>query len=370
MIDLNLLLHLSTLEYTVIALLFVSFLIQQLYIWNVYGRVAFYKKKKKLSTSTEQEGVSIIICARNEKDLLEKHLPSFLAQSYPKYEVILVNDCSEDDSELLLGVMKAQYSNLEVRHIPKDEKFKHGKPMALGFGIKAAKYDWLLFADIDCEPNPNWLSSMHDSFTPKAAVVIGYASYPKSSKLIRCDMFYSSLHYLGFALMKKPYMADGKNYAYRRKLFFDSKGFDIRMTKESENIVFVNKIANRNNTLVEFRPSSQLKSSRCFAFKEWKQYKLSRKASFRFHGSKKSSPALLRDASMLLFIAAAIYLCMQGVVLSATVGVFVLIHFISLIIVLAKACKQLMERKLFSNLIFYSIITPFVSIMQGFWRNK
>ncbi len=370
MIDLTLFLHLSNFEYAIIALLLISFIIQQLYIWNVYGRVAFYKKKKKLSAPTEQDGVSIIICARNENALLEKNLPSFLAQNYPKYEVILVNDCSEDDSELSLGVMKARYDNLEVRHIPRDETFKHGKPMALGVGIKAAKYDWLLFADIDCEPNPDWLSTMHDSFTDKTAVVSGYASYPKSSKLIRCDMFFNALHYLGFALMKKPYMANGKNYAYRRKQFFDSKGFDIRMTKQHENVVFINKIANKTNTLVELRPSSLLKSSRRFVFKEWKQYTLSRRASFHFYGSKKRHPAFLRDVSMLLFIATAIFLCTQGVMMSAAAGIFILLHFISLIIVIAKACKLLMERRLFTNLIFYSIFTPFVSIIQGLWRNK
>ena len=370
MIDLNLLLQLTTLEYTIVALLLVSFIIQQLYIWNVYGRVAFYKKGGKTSATPEEDGVSIIICARNEKERLEKHLPAFLAQNHPKYEVILVNDCSEDESELVLGVMKAQYANLEVRHIPNDEIFKHGKPMALGFGIKAAKYDWLLFADINCAPDPDWLNSMHSNFTTKAAVVLGYASYLKSPKLIRCDMFYSALHYLGFALMKKPYMANDKNYAYRRKLFFDSKGFDIRMTKELENIVFIGKITNKNNTLVELSPSSQLKYNRRFTYREWRQYKLSRNASFRFYKSKKTNPALLRDVSMLLLAATAAFLCMQGVMLSAAVGAFLLVHLISLVIVLANACKKLNERNLLGSLIFYSIATPFVSMAQIFWRSK
>lgn len=370
MIDFSLFLHLSTFEYTIIALLLISFFIQQLYIWNVYGRVAFYKKKKKYTAPIEQDGVSIIICVRNEKDLLEKHLPLFLVQDYPKYEVILVNDCSEDDSELLLGVMKSQHTNLEVRHIPKDEKFRHGKPMALGVGIKAAKYDWLLFSDIDCTPKPEWLSSMQANFTSKTSVVLGYASFPKASKFIRCDMFYSALHYLGFALMKKPYMANGKNYAYRRKLFFDSKGFDIRMTKEREDIVFVGKIANKTNTCVEFSPSSLLKSTRRLTYREWKQYKRERKASFRFHKSKKRSPSLLSNISMLLFIATIAMLCLQGVMLSIAAGVFVLIHFISLIIVLSNACKRLTERKLLSGLFFYNIIAPFVSVVLSLQRNK
>lgn len=370
MIDLSLFLHLSAFEYAIVALLLISFIIQQLYIWNVYGRVAFYKRKKKAAAPAEKEGVSIIICARNEREQLDKHLSLFLAQDYPKYEVVLINDCSEDESELLLGVMKSQYTNLEVRHIPKDDKFKHGKPMALGVGIKAAKYDWLLFADIDCAPHPEWLSSMQENFTPKTAVVLGYASYPKASAFIRCDMFYSALHYLGFALMKKPYMANGKNYAYRRKLFFDSKGFDIRMTKEREDIVFVNKIANKTNTFVELKPASLLKSTRRFTYKEWKQHKLSRRKSFRFHGSKTQHPALLDNISMLLLITTAIALCTYGVTMSIFAAALILIYFTSLAIVLTNACKKLVEHKLLTNLIFYSILKPFVSIMVCLQRNK
>ena len=47
--------------------------------------------------------VSIIICARNEADNLQNLLPSVLEQDYPDYEVIVVNDCSEDNSYDVLG---------------------------------------------------------------------------------------------------------------------------------------------------------------------------------------------------------------------------------------------------------------------------
>jgi cellulose synthase/poly-beta-1,6-N-acetylglucosamine synthase-like glycosyltransferase len=47
--------------------------------------------------------VSVIICARNEAENLKKFLPSVLEQKYPDYEVIVVNDCSEDNSDEILG---------------------------------------------------------------------------------------------------------------------------------------------------------------------------------------------------------------------------------------------------------------------------
>ena len=47
--------------------------------------------------------VSVIICARNEDENLNCFLTSVLEQDYPDYEVIVVNDCSEDNSFEVLG---------------------------------------------------------------------------------------------------------------------------------------------------------------------------------------------------------------------------------------------------------------------------
>ena len=57
--------------------------------------------------------------------------PSVLEQDYPEYEVIVVNDCSDDDTDMLLQRLMQQYSHLRTTNTP-DPKFTHGKIGPLG----------------------------------------------------------------------------------------------------------------------------------------------------------------------------------------------------------------------------------------------
>lgn len=357
-------LSLSTCGLIIASLFVISFIIQQLYIWNVYGRVAFSKSysDKHRESLPPQEGVSVVICARNEKEAIEQNLAKFLEQDYPTFEVILVNDCSEDDSDVLLGKLQGTYPNLMVRHIVKDEVFSHGKPMAMGVGIKAAKYEWILFTDIDCEPqNAQWLSAMQPNFAPTIDVVMGYTRYPKVKKMYRANLFFSSLHFLGSALQGRAYMANCKNYAYRRSLFFDRKGFDIRMTTERENIAFVGCIAGRKNTAVELSKEAINVSTQAISTRHWKQLKASERVSHRFHGSKKRFPALLNNLTIFTLLLFGVLLATQGFEMLVAVGAGFALHLAALGFVLAKACKRLGEKGLVLMLIFYSLIAPFVS---------
>ena len=56
--------------------------------------------------------VSVIICAKNEADHLKENLPKILAQHYPDYEVIVVNDNSTDDTETILNDLSTSFPRL------------------------------------------------------------------------------------------------------------------------------------------------------------------------------------------------------------------------------------------------------------------
>ena len=83
--------------------------------------------------------ISVIISARNEAEKLPENLPSILEQNYPDFEVILVNDCSLDESELVLKELCAKYPRLRVVTLIENDRHKTGKKFALTMGIKAAK---------------------------------------------------------------------------------------------------------------------------------------------------------------------------------------------------------------------------------------
>lgn len=126
----------------IIFLLFtVTAAIQIFYYCFFYLAVYLYKNPRK---GTPGQSVSVVICARNEAENLKNFLPLVLEQDYADYEVIVVNDCSEDNTYEVLGKYLDLYPNLRVSTIIKDPKFTHNKKFALFIGIKAAKNDVLL----------------------------------------------------------------------------------------------------------------------------------------------------------------------------------------------------------------------------------
>ncbi len=259
-------------EKIVFILFGLSLLIQLAYYLFVYSRMIFYKQK---DTHTSNEPVSVIICARNEVENLKKHIPLILTQDYPNYEVIVVNDCSYDESEETLSVLQTKYPRLRVTTINEDKKFFHGKKLALTIGIKAAKNELLLLTDADCYPvDKNWINRMQQNFTDKTEIVLGYGGYIKRkglvNKLIRFDTFFIALQYFGLALAGKPYMGVGRNLAYRKSTFFKNKGFArFSYILSGDDDLFINNVAKKNNIKIEIDKTSHTRSLPKTKFKEW-----------------------------------------------------------------------------------------------------
>ena len=156
-------------------------IIQLFYYFFYY--LAVYVYKPPVIKLTKQP-VSVIICAKNEAVNLDNFLPSVLEQDYPDYEVIVVNDCSEDNSYDVLGKYLMKYPHLRVSTIIKDPKFTHNKKFAQFIGIKAAKNDILLFTDADCQPDSDkWIEGMISNFDDNITFVLGYGGYLKEKRI-------------------------------------------------------------------------------------------------------------------------------------------------------------------------------------------
>src|ERR1700756_1803462 len=126
--------------------------------------------------------VSVVISARNESANLQEYLPHILGQNYPDFEVIVVNDCSYDDSYDILREFEQKYPHLKVVTITEHDRFKTGKKFALTLGIKAAKNEHLLFTDADCQPaSGDWITRMAAHFNEEVQLVLGYSPCYKSN---------------------------------------------------------------------------------------------------------------------------------------------------------------------------------------------
>jgi cellulose synthase/poly-beta-1,6-N-acetylglucosamine synthase-like glycosyltransferase len=248
------------------------------YYLYYFARISFYRQKSAASENFFPP-VSVIICARNEDHNLPEFLPLILSQDYPHYEVVVVDDCSWDNTPDVLKEFSKKYSHLKVITIKEDEKHPHGKKFALMVGIKGAAYEHLLMTDGDCRPVSNqWLKKMMNKFSGEKEIVLGYSKFEKFpgllNKIIRFDAFHIALQYLSFAMAGKPYMGVGRNMAYRKELFFRHKGFASHYHIESgDDDLLINEAANKKNTAVEFSDDSYTESRVKKTWKGWQEQK-------------------------------------------------------------------------------------------------
>lgn len=101
--------------------------------------------------------MSIIVPARNEARGIRASVASFLAQDYPDWEVIVVDDQSTDDTGLILDEIARHEPRLRVIHNRTLPAGWLGKPHALHLGAAAATREWLLFVDADIRYAPDLL---------------------------------------------------------------------------------------------------------------------------------------------------------------------------------------------------------------------
>ena len=250
------------------------------------------ERSEEKNFQLSKPGVSVIVCARNEADNLQHYLQALCCQKYPTFEVIVVNDGSEDQTQTVLEHYTQLFRNLRLTFVPNEAWVRSSKKLALTLAAKAAKYDYLLLTDADCRPeSPYWIDEMMSGFCePETEVVIGYGGYfeePKGiNKLIQYDTITSAMTYLGFALTGHPYMGVGRNLAYKKDTFFAHRGFAGQLGQRAgDDDLFVNKVANRHNTEVVITPNSFTWSVPKHSYAEWRIQKyrhLSVSPAYRF----------------------------------------------------------------------------------------
>lgn len=318
-------------------------------------------KTTSLESSSSLEPVSIIICARNEDDNLTEFLPKILVQDYPEFEVIVVNDCSIDNTENVIDEFAKIFPNLKKVTIKEDDYYKHGKKFAVMVGIKGTKYDNLLFTDADCFPaNENWLKDMASGFVNKKEIVLGYGAYKKDdgflNKLIRFDTFLIAANYLSAAIKGKAYMGVGRNLAYKKDLFYKQKGFSkhYHITSGDDDL-FINQASTQENTNVVVSENAITYSLAKTNFTDWKRQKQRHLTTAPHYNSNSRTKITLgytfQYGFHLLFLSVLIF---KTTIIAALAG-FILKVLIQMII-FKKTSKKLNEVDLWALSFFYEII--------------
>ncbi len=248
------------------------------FLVKIFPKIIFFNANILKNQNANIIPVSIIICAKNEAKNLEKNLPKILNQIYADFEVIVVNDRSNDNSLEILEKLKAQYSNLRILNISQKEENIDGKKNALFQGINFAKNDLLLLTDADCVPASSyWIIGMKNTFFSKKGIKItlGISPYLLEKKsflndFIQYETLYTMLQYTGLAYANMAYMGVGRNIMYQKSFFLEKKGLEkYKNIMGGDDDLWVNEAFENGNVNVCFVANSYTYSTPKNTWQEW-----------------------------------------------------------------------------------------------------
>lgn len=344
-IDLNF----NLLTYIALGITSFSLLVQMAYYWGLFSRLAFFKNMESSPNDEQLPPVSVVISARNAVLDLEKNLPYILYQDYPQFEVVVVNDSSDDGTEEFLTELARYEPKLNIVHIRQNLNFFHGKKFPLSLGIKSAKNELLLFTDADCRPKSDkWIRCMISHYQEGTEIVLGYGPYTGAKGLLgflqRFDTLQIAILYLSKALAGRPYMGVGRNLSYLKSLFMDNKGFISHYNIPSgDDDLFIQQVANKRNCRVALEKASFTFSEPEKTFSSWIHQKRRHLTTGKYY-----KPGIKFQLSLFAFTQFSFYASLVWLLLLHIHPVFpagfFLLHYIQQLVIFGKSSKTLHEK--------------------------
>lgn len=323
----------------------------------------------ELGDKVQRPGFSIVISVHDNAMEIERNLPAILEQKYSgNFEVIVVDESSTDETEDVLKRLKSQYANLYTTFIPDTSHYISRRKLSTTIGVKAAKYEWLIFTSADCHPvSDQWLETMASYCN--GDIVLGDTRYAdEATDYERLDHIKSWFRQARKAQNSTAYSYCGRNLAIRRDVFFKHNGFlkNLKYLRGEYDFI-VNEYATPYNTSAVLNPEIQVireaptkkgwTNDKLFSITTSKQ--LQRRMSYRI-------PVIIDNimlhTTLLLHLAAIAFSTLSGrYVITAAAGVSLIVNYLTRMWIASKAMRSVNE-----NIPAWKI--PFLEISE-IWRN-
>ena len=217
------------------------------------------KKVTQISFSNEKKPfVSVIVPFRNESDVILNGLGSLEAQNYPKekYEILFVDDFSDDDSVLKLTSEK-QLTETKILSVPNEYQTLSPKKRCIKYGIENAKGEIILTTDADCLHQKEWITAMVSTLDESTGFVSGPVKFSDAKKLFGKiqQLEFGGLVLTGAGLIGtgSPTICNAANIAFRKDAFDFVGGYDDNQHLSSGDDEFLmQKIAKSDKYKVQF----------------------------------------------------------------------------------------------------------------------
>lgn len=257
----------NPIPWIIIGIASILILITLFYLLNPLRSVGRYIHVGNSDDSAKLPKASVIVYSSPDEENLLEFLDQLSIQNYPDFEVIVVCDTNAETTSALSDICETRYSNVYLTFIPPGSHNLSRRKLALTLGMKAAKGEVVVTTVSNARiPSEMWLSQLLAPFVYKGIdVTLGY-SHMNFSQMKGIGKWYrefisllSDVQWIGYALDRAPYRGDGFNLAFRRRLFFEHKGYSKTIYLHSgDDDLFINEIANPGNTAMVLSPETIL----------------------------------------------------------------------------------------------------------------
>lgn len=220
-------------------------------VLTIAGYCYYLKWQQQTAPSLPAEVpfVSILVPAHNEGKVLRKTVSALLKFDYPRqrYELIVINDNSSDDSAAVLTRMQVEYQDRFFRVIDTDAQTGgKGKSNALNIGLKLAKGTVISVYDADNTPEPSALRILVATLMRDAtlgAVIGKFRTRNRNATMLTRFINIETLAYqwmaqAGRQQLLKLCTIPGTNYVIHRSVLDRIGGWDVKALAEDTEISF------------------------------------------------------------------------------------------------------------------------------------
>lgn len=346
------------------------FLIRLLYLFLFTGRVLFRRKP----TPAQPVPLSVILTVRNEEERLRNNLPPMLSINGVEFEVIVVDDVSQDNTLQVLGMMRERSDRLKFTMLHQETRYS--VKMAQNIAIKASGYDWILQAPITYEnASVEWISGITSALEPGKNVVIAYSSVAPGNGAAR--LFYRIENFLlftrsiSFVLNGLPFVYAEENVAFEKKKYFEIGGHGLKINEPFANLeLLINHFISKKNTSVLFNSSTAIKKTEPV---RWHDYFDLLKKSIRIEKHLSASRKLVLafdEITKVIFVPLLAVVLLFVFDLWPFIAAIAVIQLIARMVIIKMLQNRLNERKIFIPSLVYDLAIPYFKFFHRWFFNQ
>lgn len=173
--------------------------------------------------------VSIIVPCLDQAEPLRQLLPMLLEQDHPRFEIIVADKGSTDETGILIEHLSKTNPTLRYTRVPTSSKYIDRLKLAVTLGVRAARSPWCVILPADCIPSgEHWLRLIGTACADEVNFVLGYANWHDDHTAHSRRAIYERLrrNLMRFrAARRRAFGGDFCNFAFRRDWFLAHQGY-------------------------------------------------------------------------------------------------------------------------------------------------